>query len=115
MLDCLIQSIMSSALGGLLLTATLHKATITTDEYGEETATYVDHHIKVSPDDWSASVRAARGIPRTDVRIIALQGTATAPIEIGDEISVRGVRHLVIALGDDAARAAWDIQARPIG
>lgn len=115
MLDGLIQSIMAGALGGPLLAATLHKATMTTDEYGEETATYVDHHIKVSVDDWSASERIARGIPRTDVRIIGLQGTATAPVVIGDEISVRGVRHLVIALSEDAARAAWDVQARPIG
>ncbi|HBG50563.1 MAG TPA: hypothetical protein DDW89_01940 [Gammaproteobacteria bacterium] len=114
MLDGLIQSIMAGAMGGPLLTATLHKATITTDEYGEDTATYTDHHIKVSPDDWSASVRIARGIPRTDVRIIGLQGTATAAVAIGDEISVRGVRHLVIALKEDVARAAWDIQARPI-
>lgn len=115
MLDGLIQSIMAGALGGLLPTATLHKATITTDEYGEETATYADHYIKVSVADWSASVRIARGIPRTDVRIIGLEGTATADVAIGDEISMRGVRHLVIDLKEDAARAAWDIQARPIG
>lgn len=114
MLDGLIQSIMSNALGGLLLTATLHKATITTDNYGEEVATYTDHAIKVSVDDWSASERIAREIPRTDVRIIALQGSATARVSVGDEISVRAVRHLVVALSEDAARAAWDIQARPI-
>lgn len=114
MLDGLIQSIMSNALGGLLLTATLHKASITTDEYGEEVATYADHVIKVSVDDWSASERIAREIPRTDVRIIALQGSATVSVAVGDEISVRAARHLVVSLSEDAARAAWDIQARPI-
>lgn len=115
-----IQGIVGSALGGQLLTGTLHRATDAAGAYGETTKTFVNVSIEGIRAAWSSDpfVRNAfaetRVYPANAMKITILAaGLGSAPTE-NDEITMEGVRHRILGVGSDPATATYTMAAVPI-
>lgn len=114
LLDGALQAVFGGAFGPLFLDGTLHAASTVPDGEGGFTTAFTDHAIKGMVDTYTDEYRARNGIPETDVKLIVLQfGVAGIPTLDG-QITLRGARYSIQAIGQDPAQAAWTIRGRPV-
>lgn len=114
LLDGDLKAVFGSVFSPLLLTATLHKVTLTDDGTGSLTPGETDHTVAAMEKKHSAVFRANAGIPSTDINILVMQEGVPVTIDKDDEITIRGVRYKIKApINQDAAQAAWDFWATP--
>ena len=115
LLDGDLQAVFGSVFSPLLLSATVHKATVTEDGAGGWASSFADKSVSAMEKKHSAVYRAKAGIPSKDVNIIVMQHESDiAEITAEDEITIRGVRYAIKApIEQDAARASWDFWATP--
>lgn len=59
-------------------------------------------------------VSEALNIPRTDIKLTALQAEVTGQPKIDDDIERDGVTYRVIHVGQDPAGATWTLQIRRV-
>lgn len=76
-----------------------------------ETITYAGRGVFGS---FGIQVSEALNIPRTDIKITALQAEVENMPKIDDDIERGGVEYRVIHVGQDPAGASWTIQIRRV-
>lgn len=117
LLDGDLQSIFGGVFAPFFLDGVLHsdpKVEYANGRPSGET-TWTDTPVKGMVDNYSERYKATNGIPETDVKVIVLQaGIATEP-SLDAEISIRGTRYRIMAIGQDPAQAAWEFRGRPVG
>ena len=120
LLDGDLANVVGSVFSPLLLDATVHIATKTEDGKGGHGSTYADRAVKAMEKKHSAAYRAKAGIPAKDINVLVMQSTSPEDLQqrgilAGDHFTIRGERYKAREpLGQDAARAAWDIWLTPV-
>jgi hypothetical protein len=111
LLDGGIASIMSAALGGLYLDATLHRSSTTDDGQGGGSTTYADEAVKAQLDVATDAMRQSEGYVDTDVRILVLASGVDKP-DTDCQITMLGIRYGIANVGTDPAQSYWDLHGR---
>lgn len=112
LLDGGLAGMFASALSGVYLDATLHRADIAGDGKGGGSITFADVPCKAQLD--RTVERTIDGETDTYQRILVLQGDLGA-INVNDEITVKGTRWLIADVGTDPAEVYFDLSGRKSG
>jgi hypothetical protein len=104
--------IINSAMGSLVLDATITPSTRTPDGQGGQTLNYgTPVAAKGFVDTYSDFARLS-GVPATDRKIIILAASTTAVPKQGDRVTIEGRTYDIIAVNKDPASATYELQAR---
>lgn len=112
LLDGGLASLFSTALSGLYLDATLHRATLTDNGKGGGSASFADQLVKAQLD--RTIERKVDGVVDTYQRILVL-ASGLALITSDDEITVGDVRWSIADVSRDPAGAYFDLAGRKSG
>lgn len=111
LLDGGIAAVVSSALRGLYLDATLHRWSSTDNGKGGGTSSFADDAVKAQLDATTQAQRLSEGYSDSDQRILVLAAGVDAPTT-DDEISVRGQRWKIASVATSAAGSYYELRGR---
>lgn len=111
LLDGGISALVSSALAGLYLDATLHRWSTTPDGRGGGTSSFDDEPVKAQLDATTQAQRMSEGYSDSDQRILVL-AYGLDPPSVDDEISVRGQRWKIASVFTSAASSYYELRGR---
>jgi len=114
LLDGGIAALFSSALAGLYLDATLHRATLADDGMGGGSASFADEAVKAQIDRTTAAQQGDDGYSDTDQRILVLAHGVAEPTT-DDEITIDGLRWGIASVTRDPAGSHYDLRGRLSG
>lgn len=109
-----LKEVFGSVFSPLLIDATLTVVTLTPDGAGGMSESTETSAIKCMMESYSEHTRILANIPRTDVKIIALQQDVTVTPTVDARITMQGVTYSVQAVDEDPAQASWIIRGRAI-
>lgn len=111
-----IKKIVGQALGRVFLPGVIHTDPVQTKVRGVPSGpkTWKNTPIKGLREDYDQAYAMRTGIPDTDVKILVLQHKVKVTPNVADEVSLKGVRYSIIAVGSDPADATWALQSRPV-
>jgi hypothetical protein len=104
--------ILNTAMGDLLLDATISPSTTTPDGQGGHTLSYgTPVAAKGFTDTYSDFARLS-GVPATDRKIVILAASTTIVPKHHDRVTIEGKTYDIVAVGKDPALATYELQAR---
>lgn len=114
LLDSGIAAMVSAALSGLYLDATLHRWSTVDDGMGGGTSGFSSEAVKAQLDQTTQAQQRGEGYTDTDQRILVLAHGIDAPTT-DDEITVRDQRWKIASVTMDAAKSYYDLRGRLSG
>lgn len=112
LLDGGLAGVFASALSGIYLDATLHRANVEGDGKGGGSVTFDDEAVKVQLD--RTTERTIDGNADTFQRILVL-ASGVDEIRVKDEITVKGIRWAIADVGTDPVMSYYDLAGRKSG